>query len=600
MHTSLVSYHLKKNKYLENKGRIGTPLPIEKKNKSSGGTAIVTSIPGTTRDRRECYGRIGGTIFRMVDTAGVDGERIGHLAKQHPTHAEKSMERSMMEQTVEAAKAADLILLMLDAKVGVTTDLMETARWLRKIRKDPKTAQRVWSEEPQHVMLLANKLEGDHWQHDDNSPVMDHLLEATRVGFGEAVPISAEHGEGMIDIAGMIDDLSARKRKALGYIDDDDEQDKDKKLKHSDGKKPTTINEPTNEGDRNQPLQLAILGRPNVGKSTLVNALLGHERVITGSTPGLTRDAILVEWSWKGRPVQLVDTAGIRKITKRANEIEDMAVQDANRAMKVADVAVLVLDAQAGNLQRQELAIADAVVKEGRALVIAANKMDLIVRDGTHARRDGRDDDNANDEDPVININNEKEEELGEYTPRQFAKQVSEEVEIRLPMLRKTPVIPMSSLSGENVEKLMPVVFKARDRWERTIPTGLLNRWLIEVQDAHPPPPMEGRNSTKIKYIIQTKGRPPTFLLFANVSDLPPQYMRHLRRNLQDSFNMFGMEVRFSIKRSATSNPYEPKGNRRGGSGLGGHEARKKRVVNALKATGAPPPKRKKRRRKFR
>ena len=466
----------------------------------------------------------------------------------------------MIEQTLEAAKSADLILLMFDARVGVTSDLNETARWLRKVEKDTKLRRR-WKEEKQHVMLLANKLEGDRWQYDNDSPVMDHLLEATRVGFGEAVPISAEHGEGMADIAVLIEELSERKREALGYTRVDVIRLPSSEKSKSDG-----------EDEKERPLQLAILGRPNVGKSTLVNALLGEERVITGPIPGVTRDAIMVEWTWNNRPVQLVDTAGIRKITQRSTEIEDMSVQDANRAMKVADVAVLVLDAGAGNLQRQELAIADAVVKEGRALVVAANKMDLIINSG---------------------------EEGGvPYTPEQYANAVSEEIEGRLPMLRKTPVVPMSSLTGENVEQLMPVVFKARDRWERTISTGLLNRWLSDVIEAHPPPPMEGQRATKIKYVIQTKGRPPTFLLFSNVSQLPPHYMRHLARNFQDTFGMFGMEVRFSVKKSAKENPYEQKGSRRSGSGLGGREARKKRLMQSLKTTGAPPPTRRKKKRR--
>lgn len=556
-----LSSEKERRRRINSKGRIGSNSA-----KTNTG-AIVTDVPGTTRDRRESFGRIGGTYFRMVDTAGVDGERIGHLGKAHDdSRGEKSLDRSMIEQTLEAAKLADLVLLMFDARVGVTSDLMETARWLRKIEKDTKQ-KRKWAEGPQQVVVLANKCEGDRWQYDDASPVMDHLSEATRVGFGEAVPISAEHGEGMADIAVIIEELSETKRNALGYTKDEvirlpQERKKLKFLQNTEIK---------NEKDR--PLQLAILGRPNVGKSTLVNSLLGHERVIAGPTPGVTRDAILIEWIWNGRPVQLVDTAGIRKITQRSTEIEDLSAQDANRAMKIADVAVLVLDAKAGNLQRQEMAIADAVVKEGRALVIAANKMDLIVKEGV----DG-------DE---------------SFSRKEFASQVSQEIEGRLPMLRKTPVVPMSSLTGENVQELMPVVFKARDRWERTITTGLLNRWLSSVIDAHPPPLMEGQRTTKIKYVTQAKGRPPTFLLFCNVSELPPQYMRHLARNFQDTFGMFGMEVRFSVKKSADKNPYEPTGSKRSGSGLGGREARKKRLVQALKSTGAPPiDKRRKKKRK--
>jgi len=546
---------------VNSKGRIGSYKAARKANTRG---AIVTEVPGTTRDRRECYGRIGGTYFKLMDTAGVDGERIGYLAKVHlESKGEKTLDRSMMEQTLEAAKSADLVLLMFDARLGVTSDLAETARWLRKVEKDAKE-RRSWTNEGQHVVLLANKLEGDSWQYDSDSPVFDHLAEATRVGFGEAVPISAEHGEGMSDIAVVIEELSEKKWKSLGYTREDVIRLPTPGKKADDAVKST--------GGKEKPLQLAILGRPNVGKSTLVNSLLGQERVITGSTPGLTRDAIQVAWSWKDRPVQLVDTAGMRKITQRSTAIEDMSVQDANRAMKTADVAVLVLDGDAGKLQRQEMAIADAVVKEGRALVVVANKMDLLVDNG---EKDGM-----------------------KYTPEEYATAVSDEIEARLPMLRKTPVIPMSSLTGENVHQLMPVVFKARDRWERMISTGLLNRWLSDVIESHPPPPVEGRRNTKIKYVIQTKGRPPTFLLFSNVSSLPPHYMRHLARNFQDTFSMFGMEVRFAVKKSSKENPFEPKGSRRSGFGIGGREARKKKMIHALRTTGSPSEGRKKRKRR--
>ena len=287
-------------------------------------------------------------------------------------------------------------------------------------------------------------------------------------------------------------------------------------------------------------------------QSTLVNALLQHDRVLCGPMPGLTRDSIAIEWSFDGRPVQLVDTAGIRRIVKRADTMEDLAVQDAMRAMKIADVAVLVLDAQATKIDRQELAIADAVVKEGRALVVVANKQDLVVD--------------------------------AEYSAPEFAKSVKEHLETRLPMLRQTPVVAMSSLHGINVRALMPVVFRARDRWARVVSTGILNRWLKEVLYTYPPPMQRGR-PTKIKYIIQTKGRPPTFLLFCNHSDLRESYVRYLIRNFQDTFEYFGMEVRMSVKKSAPENPYFSERKRKG-SGLGGKEARTKRNIAELKATG--------------
>jgi GTP-binding protein len=262
----------------------------------------------------------------------------------------------------------------------------------------------------------------------------------------------------------------------------------------------------------------------------------------------LTRDAIAVEWTWEDQPIQLVDTAGIRKLTKRMEDpIEDMAVADALRAMKVAEVAVLVLDAQSLYIQRQELAICNAVIEEGRALVIVANKMDLL-------------------------------EISSEYTRQDFADAVREQLEARIPTLRQTPIVPMSCVTGEGVFDILPVVLDARNRWSRTISTGLLNRWLKEVLDGAPPPVVNGIRA-KLKYIIQTKGRPPTFLLFCNVGELPDTYLRYLTRHFQDAFELFGMPVRIVVKTSAKTNPYSTEKRERGGFGLGGREARHRRKV---------------------
>lgn len=504
----------------------------------------MTPVAGTTRDRRECIGRIGDTYFRLIDTAGVDGEKLDvALGKK----GKKSLEGAMIRQTMEAARRSDLVLLMFDARLGVTSDLAETVRWLRKISHDASKSvdsesdadgsSDASSAAPREVVVLANKLEGDRWASMDDSTVLDSLAEISRVGFGEPVPISAEHGEGIADIAVIIDKLTCKKRLRLGLP-----LKREKEVKSSD--------------TSNKPLQLAILGRQNVGKSTIVNHLLGEERVIAGDTPGLTRDSISVTWFWKNKPVQIVDTAGIRRGIKRnrTNEIEDLSVLDAMRAMKLADVAVLVLDAQTRYIQRQELAIADAVLREGRSLVVVANKMDLIVD--------------------------------SEYTTNDFKNAVQEQIEQRFPMLRKTPVIAMSSLYGDNVFKLMPIVFKTRERWSRIIPTGQLNKWLEEVLDNHPPA-QQGK-PTRIKYILQTKGRPPTFLLFCNVTELPINYLRYLTRNFQDSFDMFGMEVRLVVKASAGANPFANRSSTNKITGVGGWRGRKKRSVAGLKRTGNP------------
>lgn len=519
-------------------GRISYRSPSKR-----SGEAIVTPVAGTTRDRRECIGRIGGVYFRMIDTAGVDGEKLDvAFGKRGST----SLDGAMIRQTMEAARQSDLVLLMFDARVGVSSDLAETIRWLRKIAMEGKVSANPDAEEStgqaqREIVILANKLEGDRWA-TMNSEVMDNLAEISRVGFGEPIPISAVHGEGMADLAVVINQLTRKKRKSLGLAEEYDDFETEARKQKTDPEK--------------RPLQLAILGRQNVGKSTIVNNLLGEERVIAGDTPGLTRDSISVPWLWKNRPVQIVDTAGIRRGAKRerSNEIEDLAVLDAMRAMKTADVAVLVLDAQAQYIQRQELAIADAVVREGRALVVAANKMDLIVD--------------------------------ADYTAKDFAVAVQDQIESRYPMLRRTPVVAMSSLLGENVRNLMPVVFNARDRWERMISTGQLNRWKDEVMDEHSPP-MQNHRPTKIKYIIQTKGRPPTFLLFCNVSQLPVNYLRYLTRNFQDTFDMFGMEVRLVVKRSA-ENPFDGKKQKKETTGIGGWQGRQKRMTAHLKKTGSP------------
>jgi len=369
--------------------------------------------------------------------------------------------------------------------------------------------------------------------------VMENLHDILRLGLGDAIPISALHGDGLADIAILIEKLKSEKK-------ENTEQDY---LNERISISP----EDTISGKKmedNKPLHIAIMGRQNVGKSSLVNRLLQNDRVLVGPTPGLTRDAIAVEFNTNDQIVRLVDTAGIRKLTKRIDDaIEDMSVADALRAMKVAEVAVLVLDAKELYIHRQELAIINAIFNEGRALVIAANKMDL----------------------------------LEVSSPLDFAKSVREQIESRIPTLRNTPVVPMSCLSGEGVPELLPTVLDARNRWARTIPTGLLNRWLREVCAMFQPPSIGGVQ-VKMKYIIQTKGRPPTFIIFSNLNSLPQSYLRYLTKQFQDSFEMFGMPVRLVVRRSSRGSPYANEKMKRSGFGLGGRGARLQRRVEELKA----------------
>ncbi|CAJ1960191.1 unnamed protein product [Cylindrotheca closterium] len=483
---------------------------------NSRGNAIVSPIANTTRDRRQCWGRIGSTEFQLIDTAGVDGDRIHLLGKSQSK--EPILEKSMMMQTLAAAEQSDLNLLVFDGKVGVSHDLVATARWLRKLGKDSQ------------VVIVANKLEGDSWAY-EGSDVMQTLDEVTRLGFGEAITISALQGDGMVDLAVLIEQMKTNKKVR---------DVKSGVLSIPDGGAPASVPD--------KPIQLAILGRQNVGKSTLVNKLVKSERVLFGPTPGLTRDAIAVDYDWDGKKVQLVDTAGIRKFTRRAEDsIEDMAVADALRAMKVAEVAVLVVDAKELFLHRQELAICNAILNEGRALVIVANKVDLL-------------------------------EMSSDYGPKDFAKQVRLQLETAIPMLRNTPVLPMSCHTGEGVSALFPAVLDAKRRWSKPISTGLLNRWLKEVSNGSPLPVVGGVKS-KLRYICMKKARPPTAIIFTNVDHLPDSYLRYLTRHLQESFELYGMAIRIIVKKSATNNPYVKKKGNRSGFGLGGRDARNRRRI---------------------
>jgi len=438
--------------------------------------ALVDDTPGVTRDWREGEGRIASLRFRVLDTAGLEDAPDGTLAGR------------MRRQTEQALRAADVALFLIDARAGVTPLDEHFADLLRK--------------ESLPVIVVANKCEGSAGEHG--------LLEAFALGLGDPVPVSAEHGEGMGDLfeallpyaeadaaraAGLAWDTEAAAAAEGEGIEGDDEE----------------------EADRG-PLQLAIVGRPNVGKSTLINRLLDEERLLTGPEAGITRDSIAVDWAYRGRPVRLVDTAGLRRRARVAQKIEKLSGSDTMRAIRFAQVVVLLLDAEQ-MLEKQDLTIARQVVDEGRALVIAANKWDLV-RDRKAA-----------------------------------LKALHEKLEIALPQVRGVPVVTISALEGRNLDRLLDAVFAIYDIWCRRISTARLNDWLMAMTEAHPPPMAAGR-PVKLRYATQVKTRPPTFAIWCSrAGAMPESYRRYLVNGLREDFALAGVPLRVNLRKG--KNPYE-------------------------------------------
>ena len=418
--------------------------------------AIVNDRPGVTRDRREGRGRLGGLDFTVLDTAGLDDAD------------EASLEGRMMLQTASAVADSDLVLFVIDGRAGVTPIDSYFADWLRS-REKP-------------VILVVNKCEG--------AAAEAGVLDAYALGAGEPIAISAEHGLGMGELFDALQPFVGVDRGAE--------------------------DEAAGAGGGG-PLQLAIVGRPNVGKSTLINRLVGEERLLTGPEAGITRDAIAVEWQWRDRPVRLVDTAGLRRKARVSDELEKMSVDDTLRAIRFAEVVVLVLDARM-MLERQDLTIARMVADEGRALILAVNKWDLI-RDTKAA--------------------------LGALNDRMMTS---------LPQIKGVPTVPLSALTGRSLDRLMDAVFDIYDVWNKRVSTGELNRWLEAVTDSHPPPLSAGRR-IRLRYMTQVKARPPTFAVFASKpGDLPASYSRYLVNLLRDDFGLHGVPIRLAMRKG--KNPY--------------------------------------------
>ena len=421
--------------------------------------ALVAEEPGVTRDRREGAARLLDLTFTVIDTAGLDEAEAA------------SLEARMRDQTERAVESADLALLLIDARAGLTPLDRHFADWLRR------------GSTP--VVLAANKCEG----RDSEAGRM----EAFALGLGEAVPLSAEHNLGLSDLR---DTIAA----AIGGETEPDES--------------------ATEADQDRPMQLAIVGRPNVGKSTLVNKLIGEERVLTGPEAGITRDAIAIEWRYKDQPIRLIDTAGLRRRAKAVEKLEKMSAADTRRAVNFAHVVVLLLDAEAP-MEKQDLTIARQVVDEGRALVIAVNKWDLCPdRAGT-------------------------------------MQALSDRLERSFPQTRGVPVVTISALRGDKLDRLLDAVFTAYEIWNRRVPTAALNRWLAATIERHPPPAPGGRR-IKLRYMTQAKTRPPSFAIFCSrPTKLPDSYLRYLENALREDFDLPGTPIRLTLRKG--ENPYAPK-----------------------------------------
>ena len=443
--------------------------------------ALVDDTPGVTRDRREGNGKLGDLSFRLVDTAGLE------------TGPSDSLENRMWRQTEAALDEADVAVMLIDARAGITTADEHFADILRRAATP--------------VILLANKCEGRQGQ--------AGLLEAYSLGLGDPLAISAEHGEGLDELHDALAPILGDAAEET-FEDELDWESREPGLAALDG----DAGEELAEEPRSGPVQLAIVGRPNVGKSTLLNTLLGEDRLITGPEAGLTRDSISVDWQWQGEAVRLIDTAGLRRKARVRNRLEKMSTSDTTRTIRYAQVVVLVIDGNAA-LEKQDLTIANLVVEQGRTLIIAVNKWDAV------------------------------------EDRKKVMQDLNDRLEKSLPQARGIPIVQISALTGSRMDTLMPAVFKAYGVWNRRVSTGRLNRWLADATARHQPPAVSGRR-VKLRYVTQAKARPPTFVIFAGRPEaLPDSYSKYLINDLRQAFDLPGTPIRLLMRKG--ENPYADK-----------------------------------------